>query len=831
MPRYSDYIEAPYQGVSQAPAQVRLLQQAEVVVDTALTVPQGAEKRAPFEFQCKLAGHPGDPQGAFSLVSHRGNDYALTLTVEAGETVPRLYPLASLPLPYSATGLASESISIESLAQDYISEGAPAPSLDIQTLSVEDYTFLLNRKVVVGKKAGSAPWRPYEALIWVRSAAYARRYIVTVTPSPGTPVTVNLHTPTGETTADATYTDTDVIAYGLYSGSYPYTAHEATISGNLSALTSQGFNVLYFGSLIYIAHPTIDFTVNVQDGQGGNAMTVVKEKVKAFSDLPAKAVDGFVARITQQSASEEDDFFVVFNETAGTGTGVWEETLGPGSELGIDPETMPVGLVLDGGAWYLRVLDWSGRSVGNEVLAPDPSFVGTTLSDICFWKERLGLLYAEGITLSSAQDPFKLYPSTLATVVASDPVSLLNPFDQQAQFSFAIPFNQKLVLWGAKAQAQVTSDGPFTPDSADIDEFSTYEFASLVSPQGSNNRLYFVAPRGANYSAVYEMDINQTLATVEGDDLSVSVPRFIPSNIDRIASCPVNYQMVYGRSGDTYLTPHLFRYADKQRVQNAWARWNLPPGYTYGGGFFVNTSYFLLACKDGAGYLLKADLAPGNLDPDPSSRIRTHLDFRVDESQVQISYDGSADITTLTLPFPAPSEVQLVARAPGGDAGVEVGLGELLPAPEGTLGDVLTSAGSEVTVAGDWSSCPFYLGTPYTSLTELSRIYSRDADGNPLRSGRLVLKKLILDLDETSYLRVKVTLGARTPKEYIFEGGFADDPNSQYDQILLYSGPWDVPIKGSNEAVKIELINDSPFPHRFLGFTWEGELNLRAKPS
>lgn len=860
MPRISDYIQAPYQGVSQAAQQVRLAEQAQSILNASLNVPQGAEKRPPFEFLCKLADHPGDASGLFELVSQGGQEYALTLTVEAGVAVPRLYPISGLPMAYSDAGLPSESITIEAQAQSYLSAGTPSPSLDIASLTVEDYTFLLNRKRVVGKIAGTTPGRPFEAILWTRAGAYGRTYTVTVTPNSGAPVAVTLHTPNGKDAADADWVDTGVITGGLHSGTYTYTANGASITGALTDLIAQGFTVAQTpsrGSQIYLAHPTMDFTVAVTDGQGGEALTVIKDRAQAFSDLPRKAVDGFVVRLTQQSASDRDDFFVTYDETAGAGTGVWQETIGPNSERGLDPVTMPVGLVNEAGVWSLKVLQWEGRLVGNQELSPDPDFVGRTLSDICFWKERLGLVSSEGITLSSANDPFKMYPTTLATVIASDAVSLFNPFDQQAQFAYAIPFDRKLILWGKKAQAQVTSEGPFTPDSADIDEFSTYEYSTAASPQGSNNRLYFPAPRGPNYSAVYEMDINQTTSTVEGDDLTVSVPRYVPAAVDRIASCPVNYQMVYGRSGDSILTTHLFRYSEKQRVQNAWSQWALPAGYTYGGGFFVNTSFYCILCRDGEGFLARIDTAPGSLDADPLATILTHLDMRASEGQVGVSYSADLDQTTLTLPYPITAPVSVLVRAPGGQAGVSsysgflatpleievvgdfvlafadgsplaVTGGPLLTLAEGASADILSQGGNSVVLEGDWTNVGFFVGIPYEKAIELSKIYARDGDGNPLRSGRLSLRKLILDLEKTAYLRVRVTVGGRAPKVYTFEGGFINDPETQTDKMLLYSGPWDVPVKGTNEDVKIEVLNDSPFPSALLGYTWEGELNLRA---
>ena len=54
MPRYSEYTEAPYQGVSQAPEQVRLSTQAAAIFDASVSIPSGAGQRPPLEFQGEL---------------------------------------------------------------------------------------------------------------------------------------------------------------------------------------------------------------------------------------------------------------------------------------------------------------------------------------------------------------------------------------------------------------------------------------------------------------------------------------------------------------------------------------------------------------------------------------------------------------------------------------------------------------------------------------------------------------------------------------------------------------------------------------------------------
>jgi hypothetical protein len=45
-------------------------------------------------------------------------------------------------------------------------------------------------------------------------------------------------------------------------------------------------------------------------------------------------------------------------------------------------------------------ITWSGRTKGDTLSSPDPSFVGRTLNDIFFHKNRLGFLSGENVVLS-----------------------------------------------------------------------------------------------------------------------------------------------------------------------------------------------------------------------------------------------------------------------------------------------------------------------------------------------------------------------------------------------------------------------------------------------
>lgn len=828
MPRYSDYVEAPYQGVSQAAAQIRLPTQAETMDGTWAAIPTGLTKHPPFEWVTTLLGLDTDNIHE-AYIKRSYGEFLLVIAKDADDDItPRLYDLGDP----SGTPL---TVTVDPDAQAYLEAGNPEPPVDYRSLTVEDYTFILNRKVTVENVASIAPARPFEGMLWVRQAAYARTYEVTVRHGPGkaTVTTVSLTTPNGKDATDGKDVDTDVIAGGLYGNSYPIgstsAANGAVRTGTLAALSGSGFTVTLEGGVISLSHPTNDFDLDVKDGQGGAGLLAVKDKVQTFSDLPKRGPSpGFTVRLTQQTSSDADDFYVRWEETAGGATGIWTETIAPGANLGADPETLPIALIYDqnAGTWSLDVLAWGGRTVGDETLSPDPGFIGTQLKDITFWKERVTLLYAEGARCSSTANVLLIYPSTLSSVIASDAFEVGNPLDGQAFFEYAVPFKRALVLWGQNGQAQVTVAGDvLTPDTAVTVAYSAYEFAPGVKPQASNDRIYFAAPRGESATAIYEMEVSRASVqeNAEGDDMSVSVPRYIPPFLNKATSAPVNYASAYGRSGYPDLLLHLYRYSERERVQNAWQKWPLPEDCTLAGMYFDNTRLNVLAFRGGEMHLLRADTADGITDE--GSELLVKVNFKVADAFLDKVYDAGSDTTEVTFPYILHGDPILVVTAPGGVGGFSTEEDGLLDAPEGTLPEILEWTGATVTLQGDWTQAPLIGGEEYSGSTQLSTIYARDPEGKPNRGGKLKLRKLILDLDRTALLRVIVQAGRRAPKTYTFEASKFDTANADYDKVSLYSGPWSVPVGADSEEVKITFEFDRWAPAHILGYTWFGEFN------
>jgi hypothetical protein len=846
MAKVSGYVTAPYQGVSQAPPQVRLLEQAEDIQDCMLSIAEGVTKRPPLTFLGELLTGNGGTDGPFFPITRppeEGDVIAALSATSGGDVFPKVWRLSDLAvLPVDRTDTA---------ANQYLNANQADPETtlnSLRTLTVEDFTFIVNRKNPVAKSTDTAPARPFEALIWCRVAAYARLFTAKVANKDGTDsVLIEFLTPDGTTNASNRWVDTDrvmdVIANGASVGSPPDGGIISSGSGLAVDLPALGYTVELRGSVLYISRESADFNVFVTDGQGGSALVAVKDRVQNFSDLPKVARRDFTVRITQGTASDEDDFFVQYNPSAGGTTGTWEECIAPGAELGYDPATLPVALINDPDlpGWRVKTNDWLQRTTGDQTLAPDPDFVGSVVEDLTYWKGRVAFISREGITLSGSDDPFRLYPKTLAVALDDDPVGFLSPFPDVSLLRYGIPFDDRLIGFGDKCQVRLeTQQGtPVSANTTSNDLLQTYEFSSKLRPQGANGRVYFAAPKGDTASAIYELAVDNAITNkTDAEDLTLAVPQLVPASIDRVANCPVNSFLAYGVSGATKVYPHIIRYAQGQRVQNAFNTWNLPPGFTLGGMFFRNTTLYVNLCKGIHSYLCTMDLAPNTRDDGTGATLLTHLDMRVksEDPSVVLTYSETFDQTLVTMPYDVSQATPKAAvRAPGGTGGLGHVAGGLMQIPEGYAPEVIESRSTDpvddnqFVLNGKWDVCPMWLGLQYSARVRPTRIYVLGRDSRPIRSGRLQLAAMSVDLANTGYFRVEITPKGRATRVYAFEGYRLSDPESQFDIPPDATTVFRVPIRCQNEQTDILLINDSHFGSKFLGFEWEGDFNPKAK--
>lgn len=824
MAEISGYVDGPYEGVSQAPPQVRLPGSCEDMQDCYPAIPNGVQKRPPFEFKAQLKRFDGTaiPIDTFAVFHDvpRGDlasDMTLLLNREAGHIKAYLFQTATW---------APIAVTIDTAAQTYLDTNTPAPQTNLRLCTVEDTTFITNRTVPTANAGGTVAGRPFEAVIWCKTHGYARKTVVQVisTAIGGGSLTASFSSGTGSNSNDPLTVGTDKLAAALFAGIDPHPGNDTPNPNPLSGLTGSGFTMAQSGSVIYLSHATVDFSLVVSDDVGGSGVVAIKGSVQRFSDLPALASDQFVVRVAQEAAGGNSDYYVQFVANSTNTAGVWKEVLAPGAPVGVDTTTLPVGLVFTGGAWKITSLAWKQRQTGNATLSPDPEFIGSTVNDVGWWKGRLVLVSNGQVNLSASDDPFKFYTTTLITSVDSDPIGLLTPVDIKTFFKEAVIFDGRLLALGNRGQAVISTlaGKTPTPSATAIDPLSKGEFTDQVAVQGANHKIYFAAPRGL-YLSVFEVAIDRLSGLALPEDMTPAVPRYLPSTIDRAATFESDYVSLYGSSGGAAMFLHIFRHAEQQRVQNSWSKWNLPPGYLLC-GLYIKNSVVYAALKDptsGAGYAVQMDLAQLHVDPS-SLTVLTYADMKVSNADLAApTYDGALNRTSFVLPYTVGSSPSFGASARFPGSGVFA---------EGYVPPVVSTGSTTVVLQGDWRGVPLYFGFKSSSFYIPTRIYKRGQDGKPERTGRLNINRIKLDLHRASYLRAEVTVKGRDPWEYIFNGFASDDAFSHLDepadqQPVIFN----VPVGGKSEDVLLKLVNDSFLGFALTGMEWEGVWNPKAQ--
>lgn len=800
----SGYIQAPFQGISQAASSIRLPEQASVLTNVMVEVPEGLRKRPPLEYQGRLTAGPVSSDPAICLVRDPDDGSLRYFVIHSSGGIT-----AAL---YNSTTLAALPLTVTAAAQTYLNS-AVSPVADLILREAVDYTMVCNRKVTVTKDPTPNGTRPHEALIWIKASAYSRTYKLTVTKSGGTPRIASVLTANGNSAASAQYVDTDTIANFLLNGSAIVTDSLActapgVFSGNL---TTDGFTYLQVGAVIQITHASVDFTVTITDGQGGVAAVALKDTTPLFTDLPSKgAPNGWLIKIADKSKSTTGAYYV--NWIDGTG---WKECLGPGASKGLLPSTMPIGLFKDPVlGWYLDVLPWKQRLVGDATLALDPGFVGNELMDIGFWNGRLRLVSEEECFACASDDPFRCYPSTLTTTIDSDPKSSVAPGKSRAKFRYAIVFDKALVVFGDLCQAasSAATDG----SESKLEELARYDLTGVaLPPRGVGTKVYFGSARSPTFLGVYEMGIDRISGREAAEDLTPAVTKLVPYATDWSAGVELHSCILYGTHGSDTLTLHMFRYVDQQRLQNAWYQWVLPSGYVLAGLLSQTTIFHALLrqTSNNSLHLATVDISPQRLDA--SGTVFTHWDMRLpDTSVVSKVYDPVAKTTTVTVGATQPAITiltQVSARAPG------------TTFPEGyKAGVVSRPSGTQIVLFGDWSTQAFYIGYGYTYTWQLSTLFMRGADQRPLGSNKLTLRSIEFDLDSSSQLQVTTVNGTRAPRTYQLG-------NTTLGSPAIFTGRFRVPVEAENTKLTVTVSSDAHLPGRVLGLEWFGEFNAKAR--
>jgi hypothetical protein len=782
-------------GVSQQPYALRLASQAEAQENGYSSVVEGMRKRPPSIHVAKIFNTPlsnafvhminRDPQERYTVVAHNGDLKVFRLT---GEEITVAFPNG----------------------KGYLS--AAAPSEDFEAVTVADYTFFLNKTVVTAAASNLTPTRPFETMIWIRQGAYSANYNVSVGGVSG-----NFTTTNANDASSGALIKTDYIAGQIIAN---------LSSGGITA--GNGYTMYQVGSSIYISRAT-DFTVTVSDSVGDTAIRLVKGSVQRFSDLPARAVSGFRVQVTGTNDNAFDNYFVEYEANANNPHGgVWKECPAGGEQFRINGATMPHVLIREAnGTFTFRQEVWNDRTAGDLSAIPFPSFVGRTINDVFFHRNRLGFLADENIILSRAGRFQNFFPASALQQLDTDPIDIAVSHVKVSILRHAVPFNESLLLFSEQTQFSLGKADMLTPQTASVNQTTEYECSLRAKPVGAGRNVYFAVQRG-QFTGISEYYVDGDSQAVDAANVTAHAPKYVPKGVIKLAASS-NEDVMVALSEEEANALYVYRwyYNGPEKLQSAWQRWTFTSGSTILNCEFIESDLWLVISRPDGVFIEYVPIEPGKVDE--GSEMLVHLDRRVSQSNVTnltFTPDSSGGVTTFKLPYlvPAGATPQVVAWF----GNPKYKAGQVIPHTtiEGDPGDVTFSVKGELT--------HFFVGIKYELRYRLSTLIVREAAQGgggfqPVGMGRLQLRRMSLTFSNTGYFRVEVTPQYRETYSYTFSGRVVGSGQNILGSIALETSTFNFPIQAKNDKVTIEIVNDTFLPCAFLSAEWEGFFVIRSR--
>ena len=534
-----------YNGVSTQDEILRLSNQVSESINCYHTLDMGLRRRNPTSILSQDVGvttetfiynYERDIEEKYSIIVSDGNMKAIDLSDGTSKVVNNVSSSFNYLTPFSNSGFSA--------------------------VTVKDTTFIVNKnKQVLSNDVVST--NPYlnTVIIWVKRAepVTGYKYYVKINNSEQITIEKSATDDTGTTTINeatdplSTFGVAKMIAYKL---------------------GLQGYTCEVVGNLVKVTHTSITNVVAF-DNVGDTAITYIWKNVQGETELPAEfptAWNNFTVAVGGKTSSLSQYWLKYVD-------GLWLETYDPSRYGRLNATTMPHKLTrkVDGlGEVYFdfEVITWDNKEVGDSEYSKDPSFIGNYITDIFFYRNRLGFLSKDGITFSQDGNYYNLYRSTQVNVLDSDRIDVIVDSKKVLNLQYAEFLQDDIILFGDKSQFRLNvNSGTLTPYTISATMISEYDVNTDIRPFVIDDRIIFLA-KNINTSSVYMFTKDKLGVVNSAECISAQVPDYIDGNIRQIAGSSVN-SVLFFRSNLNKDTLYVYKYYEQgnELIQSAWSKW------------------------------------------------------------------------------------------------------------------------------------------------------------------------------------------------------------------------------------------------------------------
>ena len=601
---------------------------------------------------------------------------------------------------------------------------------------------------------------------------------------------------------------------------------------SLDAISGTGITATITGNCLHLQRST-PFAVSTPEPQ---LMNIITNEANTIAELPSNCRHNYVVKIVN-SGDDDDDFFLKFKQSnAGTsgnffGEGVWEECPAPGIEIEIDKTTMPIkivrelpGNVYPQGRFLVEEIDYTKRDVGDDNTNPVPSFIGSTLEKMLFFRNRLVVLSKGNVILSKTNDFFNFFSTTAMSESTADPIDIQASSTFPTTLHDGIEVNSGLLIFSSNQQFMLTTDSDaLTPSTAKINFLCAYNYNPKTVPFSLGTTSGFINSTGKN-SRIFEMaDIRR-----EGEptvlEQSKLVSKKLPININKPTTSKENSLLLLGSKyyGTNIPSNEVwgFRFYNngEKRVQSAWFRWLLSGELIH--HVILDDVYYVVVKSQGETIIEAFDVKKqDDTTTIGEERYPIHLDRHTQMSALAAgAYNKTTNLTTFARPTGFGSLGPLAVY--DNNSGDNIGR-YALANPEGITNNLV--------VEGDWTGQTFMLGYLYDWSLELPTIFVTKAAGEKTRSdtrSSLIIHRLHFAFGEIGNIDTVIKRKGRVDYTTNFNAAEIDSIKAN-ELPVVEEFIQTIPIYERNTNLDIQIKSTHPSPATLFSMNWEGDFNPR----
>jgi len=642
------------------------------------------------------------------------------------------------------------------------------------------------------------------------------------------------------------------------------------LNGLASAVNSNVTNVTaeVIGSGLFM-HGSAADSVNFLGGAVNENMSVIGQKAQDISRLPAMNKHGYVAQISNTTDLDTDDYYVKFEANNGvSGAGSYEECVRPhnfssGSDpmvLGLDPATMPHALINNrNGTFTFTKLDfaskgstenyWKDRQVGDDVSNPFPTFVGSTIQEMFFHRNRLGVISGEQVVMSKPGQYFDFFIVSAITVSDDNPIDITVSDVKPAFINHVLPIQKGMMMFSDNGQFLLfTESDIFSPKTVRLKKLSSYECDATIQPVDLGTSVLFTSNVSA-YARAFEATILDDSTPPQIIEQTRVVPEFLPKDITKSTNSAAIGITTYGKKGDSAVFHYKYYDAGNKREQSAWYSWTLTGTMQHmlytGGSFFTVTlhdnSYKLCRHEYVADANANRAYVLGGTASDVGSPLKTARQFEahLDMMTIATNVAGSAQTTTapektvLTIPYTPANTTNLVMVGLSGNDSDGNSIAGTVRAANAVGTNSVTFNNINL-----HSAAKVAVGYKYTSTIELPTFYLNVGQNIYDTDGELRISGINFEMGVGGPLQFHLT----SPFTFIDSSGNITKDIDDYVQfesgILSNSSVFDkppadlatsvrVPVQRKNEKYTLQIQIPDPFSTAIISASWDGIYNQK----